>query len=66
MKENIKYILEQIVKLIIVFVVILLIIGSVTVAKRFFSEIKSNVEPIPDYEMHEPEYNKEQIKIYME
>lgn len=66
MKENLNYILEQIAKVLIVFVAILLIIGTIKVGKQFLSKVQSKVEPIPDYEMHDPQYNKEQIEIYME
>ena len=59
MKENLNYILEQVVKILMVLVVILLIIGSLTVAKRFFIKVKTNVEPIPDYEQYEPQYVKQ-------
>lgn len=58
MKNNIKDTLEQIVKILIVLVIALIIIGAITVGKRFINSIQSNVENVPNYDAHMPQYYK--------
>lgn len=56
MKDKIKHTLEELVILLIVFVIFLIIVGIITVGKRFVNSIQNNVEPLPNYEKHEPQY----------
>ena len=56
MKRKIKDTLEEIVIVLIVFVIALIIIASFVVGKRFITQIQNNVEYVPSYEDHMPEY----------
>lgn len=58
MKRKIKDTLEEIVIILIAFVIILMIIASVVIGKRFVSSIQSNVETVPSYEEHMPKYHQ--------
>ena len=50
MRRKIEDILEQIVKILIVFVIILIIIGLIKVGKMFLRKLQSNTQTIPVYE----------------
>ena len=56
MKRKIKDTLEEIVIILIAFVILLMIIASIVIVKRFVSKIQSNVETVPKYEDHMPQY----------
>jgi len=56
MRINIKDMLENVIKILMVLVIVLIIIGAVNVGKKFFSNIQSNVETVPNYDEHEPQY----------
>lgn len=58
MKRKIKDTLEEIVIILIVFVILLLIISAIIVGKRFIVQIQNNVETVPKYEDHMPQYYK--------